>query len=85
MKNDDEIMKNVHDPHLKIIMQELVLQNVFLHMFPLTLSLILPILYLTRRRKGLVDNHYDLYTHSLGLDIFFLTFDLLNIIDPRAS
>jgi hypothetical protein len=78
-------MKNVHDPHLKIIMQELVLQNVFLHMFPLTLSLILPILYLTRRRKGLVDNHYDLYTHSLGLDIFFLTFDLLNIIDPRAS
>jgi ABC-type uncharacterized transport system permease subunit len=79
MKNDDEMMKNVHNPHSKITIQELVLQNVFLHMFPIALALILPILYLTRRRKGLVDNHYDLYSHSLGLDIFFLTFDLLNI------
>jgi len=76
-------MKNVHDPHLKITMQELVLQNVFLHMFPLALAIIFSILYLTRRRKGLVGNHYDLYTHSLRLDIFFLTFDLLNIIDQE--
>jgi hypothetical protein len=27
MKNDDKIMKNVHNPHLKIIMQEAILQN----------------------------------------------------------
>jgi hypothetical protein len=52
MKNDDEIMKNVDDPDLKITMQELVWQNVFLHMFPLALAIIFSICTLLEEEKA---------------------------------